>query len=701
MKKSSPGLVSVKCLILRIHLFVCICSTQTVLSQQKAVFKTSGSNLVIQFGEQTVANIILPENETDFRYKEQDQVVNNCVYQLFTITSVSGKPINISGAITAGSSSISCESDPRESGLKIVRAVSGTSHSLLNNAIYNREDDWLVSFDHNNTKMVISPVISDKMIHYQFSITGNEIIIRFRPDYYQKHRGLTYFHPKEYAVYQKPVVGWCSWFAYFDKVTEANVIKTADIISEKFKPFGLSYLQIDDGYQQNPVGTAKSWLIPNQKFPSGLEKLAKYISNKGLQPGIWTNVSFTDSASAYQNRTLFVRDKNNIPVSGNWIGYVMDGNQPATIEKFIAPVYKTLNQFGWQYFKLDALRHLKYEGYNSYKEFFDGKRNNRDSAFRKIVQAVRREAGKDHFLLACWGIRPELVGIADGCRIGNDGYSYAGLAQFNSYNNIIWRNDPDHIVLSQKEAYRSCTATSLTGSLFMLTDKPEVYESSPLIDAAQRTIPVLFTQPGQVYDVDPSRSAHIGLYEAEMSGSGPRVFDAGTATTTGLFSLELNRSFENWLVLGRMDERDNLIPVKDLGLDPNKQYLCFEFWTKKFMGIVNKQFSPGTIDSNYHCQVFCLREKLSHPQLLATSRHVSCGGFEINEMNWSENTLSGTSELVANDLYVIYVYEPDSSLLKDIKLEGADLISNKKEGNIRAITTKSSHNATLHWSFMY
>ena len=549
--------------------------------------------------------------------------------------------------------------------------------------------------------MLITPEFSDKKSAYQFSITGNEITIRFRPDYYQKHRGLAYFHPKEYSVYQKPVVGWCSWFAYFDKITEANVIKTADIISEKFKPFGLSYLQIDDGYQQNPVGTAESWLIPNQKFPSGLEKLAKYISNKGLQPGIWTNVSFTDSASAYQNRTLFVRDKKNIPVSGNWIGYVMDGNQPATIEKFITPVYKTLNQYGWQYFKLDALRHLKYEGYNSYKEFFDGKRNNRDSAFRKIVQTVRREAGKDHFLLACWGIRPELVGIADGCRIGNDGYSYAGLAQFNSYNNIIWRNDPDHIVLSQKEAYRSCTATSLTGSLFMLTDKPEVYESSPLIDAAQRTIPVLFTQPGQVYDVDPSRSAHIGLYEAEMSGSGPRVFDAGTATTTGLFSLELNRSFENWLVLGRMDERDNLIPVRDLGLDPNKQYLCFEFWTKKFMGIVNKQFSPGTIDSNYHCQVFCLREKLSHPQLLATSRHVSCGGFEINEMNWSGNALSGSSELVANDLYVIYVYEPDSSLLKDIKLEGADLISNKKEGNIRAITTKSSHNATLHWSFMY
>jgi len=56
---------------------------------------------------------------------------------------------------------------------------------------------------------------------------------------------------------------------------------------------------------------------------------------------------------------------------------------------------------------------------------------------------------------------------------------------------------------------------------------------------------------------------------------------------------------------------------------------------------------------------------------------------------------------VANDLYVIYVYEPDISLLKDIKLEGADLISNKKEGNIRMITTKSSHNATLHWSFIY
>jgi hypothetical protein len=36
----------------------------------------------------------------------------------------------------------------------------------------------------------------------------------------------------------------------------------------------------------------------------------------------------------------------------------------------------------------------------------------------------------------------------------------------NSFNNVVWRNDPDHIELSDREAWRSTMVTSLTGSLF-------------------------------------------------------------------------------------------------------------------------------------------------------------------------------------------------------------------------------------------
>jgi hypothetical protein len=344
---------------------------------------------------------------------------------------------------------------------------------------------------------------------------------------------------------------------------------------------------------------------------------------------------------------------------------------------------------------------LKYEGYNTFSKDLQRDGINKNEAYRNVVKEVRKQIGRNKFLMACWGIRPELVGIADGCRIGNDGYSYAGLAQFNSYNNIIWRNDPDHIVLSAKEAYRSCTATSLTGSLFMLTDQPELYEKSNLIDAAIRSIPVLMTRPGQVYDIDPSRSSLIAQVETEMSGSGPRPFDASTTTTTGLFQMDINKSFENWTVLGRLDERDRVIPLKDLGLDSKKEYLVFEFWSKQFKGIQTKQFVPGAIDTAFNCQVFCFREKQDHPQLLATNRHISCGALELEKLQWANHRLTGTSNMVADDLYTIYVYEPAGTQIKEIKTIGAQLIQDNKMGEIRKISFKSTVASAIQWEISY
>ena len=620
-------------------------------SQNTVKLVSRKDSFFLYYNQQIILKARLSEKIQSFNIQQNSQVINGANYQLINISAANFNKFELVANVMGSEESIACESDPRINGLKVVRNTVGQSHSLLNNAIYERKHDWLLSFDAVYPKLVIN---AEASFNYAIHFSGTELIIRFKPNFYQKHRGLSYFNPEQYSVWKKPVVGWCSWFAYFNKVTELDVKKTADVLSNKLAPFGLNYVQIDDGYQQTPIGMPETWLETNKKFPSGLSALSKYIQSKGLTPALWTNVAFNDSAAAYAHKELFVRNENGNPAIGNWIGYSMDGLNPKAIQTLITPVYKELNKEGWQYIKLDALRHLKYEGYNSNSAYFLQKKANRNEAYRNVVKAVRNETGKDHFLMACWGIRPELVGIVDGCRIGNDGYSYAGLAQFNSYNNIIWRNDPDHIELSPKEAYRSCVATSLTGSLFMLTDKAEVYENSKLIEAAKRSIPVLYTQPAQVYDVDPSRSALIAQADVEMSGSGPRPFDASSSTTTGLFSLEINKPFENWVVLGRLDDRDQTISVKDLGLNDQKEYLLFEFWRKEFRGIVKKQFNPGTIDSNFHCQVFCLREKQNHPQLLATNRHISCGALEIESMQWSNRQLKGSSTLVADDVYTMY-----------------------------------------------
>lgn len=680
-------------LIILIFFFASRC-----FAQEAATVVHLNDSLNLVYGNATIFAGKIRTSGIPYVFREQKQIVGGCTWQIITIRAEDGKPFKLDGRVTGSDDAIACESEPAEGRVKVVRQVVGRSHSLLNNAVYERRNDWLFSVDDYYSKVKVIPV-ADR--DYDISVTGQEIVLRFRPRYYKEHRGLSYFDPSAYAVWKKPVVGWCSWFAYLDQVNEKEIKETADVIGSKLKPWGLQYLQIDDGYEQQPIGLPDTWLHANGKFPSGLKKLASYISEKGLTPGIWTNVTFADSGAADAHRSLFVADGDGRPALGNWIGYVMDGSNTKTIHQLITPVYKGLNEDGFGYFKLDALRHLKYEGYNSFKDFFVRKGIDRNEAYRSVAKEVREQAGRGKFLLACWGIRPELVGIADGCRIGNDGFSYAGLAQFNSYNNIIWRNDPDHIVLSAKEAYRSCLATSLTGSLFMLTDKAETYRNSPLIEAARRTIPVLYTQPGQVYDVDPSRSSLIAGADVEMSGSGPRAFDASSNTVTGLMELEINKPFENWVVLGRVDDRDKALPFRDLGLDEKKEYLVFEFWTKKFRGVAKSQFFPGGIDSAFNCQAFCIREKLNHPQLLATNRHISCGGLEIGSLDWQDNMLRGTSELVAGDKYVIYLYEGGGYTFEKVVLKGADLVGVEKTGPVRKITLISAGGGIAEWSVRY
>lgn len=684
----------------RILLFLLTLSYFNTYPQTKIIRKAD--SLLINFqGKIIFKGVLSGQKSALFSVLQQEQLINNASFQVITITAGLSKSFRLDGKIFASKKSIAVESDPSDSGLKFVRHSVGPSQNLRNNAVYDKTQDWLLSIDSFYPKIKIESTVSDiESNGFQLTATGWELVIRFRPDYYKKHRGLHYFNSTEHRLVSKPIVGWCSWYAYFDKVTEENIEGLVKVASRKLKPYGLEYIQIDDGYQQIPIGLPDHWLTSNSKFPKGMRQLANYIRQEGMIPGIWTNVAFADSIAAAKDSRLFIRDKNGRPVRGNWVDYVMDGSNPESIAKFIEPVYQGLKSQGWNYFKLDALRHLKYEGYNSHSDYFTGKKIDRNAAFRNVVKSVRSSIGSDVPLMACWGIRPELVGLVDACRIGNDGYSYAGLAQFNSYNNIIWQNDPDHIELSDKEAYRSCTATSLTGSLFMLTDKPEKYDS-PLVEAALRSMPVLYTQPGQVYDVDPSRSSVISLADVEMSGSGPRPFDASTTTTTGLFALEISRPFENWVALGRLDERDKIIYFKDLGLNEQKEYLVFEFWSKEFKGLFSKFYEAGSIDKRFNCQVLCFRERTDHPQILATNRHITCGGVDLLNVKWDKNSLTGQSQIVLSENYILFVYEPGLGTEPIITCDQAEVIRSNKEGSVRTIELKPKTSNIINWSVKY
>jgi hypothetical protein len=322
----------------------------------------------------------------------------------------------------------------------------------------------------------------------------------------------------------------------------------------------------------------------------------------------------------------------------------------------VLPVYETLKKQGWGYYKVDALRHTRYEGFNSHAAYFAQKKLDRAKVFRDFTQQIRNVIGRESFLLASWGPRPELVGIIDATRLGDDGFGYGGFAQFNSLNNVVWRNDPDHIELSQPDGRRAATLTSLTGSLLMLTDKPSLY-LGPEAFTAQRTAPVLVTRPGQVYDVDPSRTDRLWMVENEVSGAGPRPFEADQRLQQTLYQTDIARWFERWTVLARTTGAPATIAMADLGLDATREYVAFDFWGNRSLGVFKASLTLAPV-AEHDVQVLCLRERVDHPQLLSTNRHVTCGGVDVQDVRWEANALSGVSKGAVGEVAVLSVTEP-------------------------------------------
>ena len=624
--------------------------------------------------------------------------VNDAVTQVIKFTASGGR-VRVSGDVTASTQAFACEVDPAQDVVPMVRTASGPDANLLNRAVYDRARDWVISADFP-AHVVVLPKAGADSTTFSLDAEGGEVAIRFRPRFYEMHRGLRAFHPWTYTAWRPSVAGWSSWYAFFDSVTGRDVEHTADVLSRVLKPFGYTYLQIDDGYQRTPVGPPANWLDANAKFPSGLGVVARDIAARGLQPAIWTNVAFHDSAYALAHPDEFVRNTAGAPAWGNWIGFVMDGANAATMRDLVVPVYDSLRRMGWTYFKVDALRHLRYEGYNSNADYFRARGLRRDSVYRSVVQTIRDVIGHASFLLACWGIRPELAGVVDAVRVGDDGFGYGGFAEYNSFNNVVWRNDPDHIQIAAADAYRATTLTSLTGSLLMLTDRPDVYLTDRA-EAAKRAAPVLFTLPGQIYDVNPSRSSRIGEAAVTLSGAGPRPFDADKRPAASLYLLDVNRPFEHWSVLARIGDDTPRIRFSTLGLPADRSYLVYEFWTQHLLGAFRERFSPGAIDPRFQVQDFCIREALAHPQLVSTNRHVSCGGVDLHDVQWAADTLRGESDLVAGDDYVLVVHEPSGFRFVRAEATGAAVMSSAVRGGVRRVRLRSAGGGRVGWRIVY
>jgi len=624
----------------------------------------------------------------------------------------------------------------------LVRTSHGLSNNLRNNAIYDRNLDWMLEAPEGT--IIKSFRNSDGTTRFELTFNAKQSELIFRPRYYQKHKNLPYFQPWTYQVNKESITGWSSWWAYFRELTEKDISELLSTWEKMhFADYGYRYIQIDDVYQGENDGGRENCELANSYlggrpttwidwkkdlFPGGLSYFVNSVNKSGFNSAVWIGSYFSDEETAKKHPDWFVTDNSGKPFAAPWLSYAMDASNEEAVEALIRPTFRALKNAGIEYVKIDQLRHYLYDNLHNNLEWCRKKGIRPDEVMRAYLRVAREELGDDTFILSCWGVLPESIGLADACRIGGDGYGPVTMQQYNSWNGIVWRNDPDHCdVLPEKKAkdignvketetikaipkesiIRPALA-SIAGTMLMLSDKPEVYTNYKNIFGLLRSSPVLFSVPGQLYDFDPIKTDWLKTHKRIdiTSGKRPSPIDGDQFGQVCPYWLnEFNNSYENWFVLHRLNwTQDNTleaatIKFADLGLESSKEYLIYEFWSDKMLGIYKEEFKLGELGA-YGLESLAIREKINRPQLLSTNRHLSQGAVEIEKLIWDESSLKGRSRVVVDDKYVITLYVPETYKLKTATINGQRAVV-EQNGNILKVSYLPTQTASVSWEVTF
>lgn len=613
-----------------------------------------------------------------------------------TLTIQCDGPMHFEATVATSEESLAAETrGAAQARFPMVRTTSGASFNRRNNTIYDRKWDWSLAGPDEST--TIEPV---SLTQYKLSITGKTITLTFKPRLYQKHKNIPYFTPWTYKVRQDSITGWSSWWAYFNHFNHKNLDDLLKVWQDKkMADYGYRFIQIDDCYQGGEHdkhrllkkngyegGHPETWMVWRKDlFPDGMDGYVKGVRSAGFMPGVWMGCFFGDLDIVDKHPDWFARNKDGKPYKGPWIGYAMDTTNPQVVEQMIRPTFKRFHEAGFDYVKIDQLRHYLYDNLNMNAQQLAERGIRPDTIFRKYLETARTELGPKTFILSCWGVLPEAIGIADACRIGGDGYGPVTMQQYNSWNGIVWRNDPDHCDISPRKkgaAGANVTETqqaqatqrdtiirpalaSIAGCMLMLSDKPDVYANDQTIEGARRSAPVVFSVPGQLYDYDESKSSVLRTMDRAnvRGGANANTIDGAQFGPVCQWWLnEIDRPFEHWNVLHRLNWSDKPIDaaevsMADLGLDPSGSYLVYEFWSKRFVGVVKGKLSLPAIDP-MTVHSYAIRALVDHPQVVSTNRHLTQGGVDLVSMKWSDNVLTGKSAVVAGDKYELALHIP-------------------------------------------
>lgn len=629
---------------------------------------------------------------------------------------------HIQGTAPAGEKRIPARIQSQDNGIMYTQMGFVSATNIYN--LFDMPTDIMVRFPKKST--LSRNEADNTLMDILVPVTeGNEVMVI--NNYYTDVIGLSDYQQTDFKPVYKPIAdrfetaptGWSSWYCYYMAPDQEDLIKETDALAEKLKPYGLEYVRLDASYTR---GKEANWLEWNEDmYPDGGKYWFEYVRDKGLKPGLWlnphgANYAHPSIADEY-SENFFLRDSSgnlsSACCSADSTVVRMDFTDPAVIENHTRPLFdKLVNDWGVSY--------IKAGGGGSWMDYYEENRANAfnpdmDSreAYRNVLAAIREEMGDENYILGC---AMHEIGIGfnyfDGSRTGGDNYAtwtgeghWSGGMQtyFNSLfggnwlNGICWWSDPDNVMirdpLNMDESRTIVSSISLSGQAYMSSDFIAEFSEERLQDFLQsdynigwasqypnkvtalpgeklelyrKTMP---TMPIRAMDLYPFKTDPVCCPEPTEF---PRAMNLKVNSIAGMYDVVAVYNWNDKPMEKVLDLQE------DLGLQTETDYLVFDFWNQKLSGTSSvriKEVVPA-----HGTKALIVKEVSETPQLLATSRHLTCA-YSIQELNWDEEemSLSGTSKTVPGDQYTLFIHVPD-----EYKFDHTEIESNNASHQIKS-----------------
>ncbi|MBN1271053.1 MAG: hypothetical protein JXB26_02180 [Candidatus Aminicenantes bacterium] len=585
----------------------------------------------------------------------------------------------LSGKAPAGKNRIPARTEDQDNG--ILYTSLGFVSAAGINCLFDRQTDTIIKFPKTGTLKRAPENVEQMDVSFPLE---NETVIELQPDYYKQVLGLKYYAPRATRFESAPVA-WSSWYCYYMGLTEGDVINEVDALSRFLAPYGLEFIQIDACYTRGEKANYLQW--NKEAFPNGGKWLFHSILSKGLKPALWINVYGSNYASPEcadkYPENFYLRDEN-----GSLSGACctaddtvvrLDYSNPDVIEKHLKPMFRTLvDEWGLLYIK-DAGWGTWIDYFDKNKEqAFDPNRTGRD-IYVEVQKTLREILGPGVYIGGCAMHEVGLCfGIFDGSRTGGDdkavwhpekedGMSmqtyFHSLFGANYLNNITWQCDPDAAMvrdpLTLEEGRNIVTAVALTGQVYMASDFMGRLPQEKL-DLYRKTMPSTPIVPIDLYPYKIKTNKKDGLvWSCPQVYEFPRAIDLKVDGPAGTYDVVSVFNWEN------SPQEKTITLSEDLGLDRNTLYLAFDFWNQKREAVTENSVTAEI--PAHGTRVFVIHALRDEPFVVATSRHIT-GTVSLKEIFWSpeENILRGTSEVVPDAPYSLFVYLPSNKTVENV-----------------------------------